>query len=193
MTRRNLSDILRQEVKKDTSEPSAPEAPPANVAVKATATKSRKAASSPEPLNESEAAQELLTAQITELKTALAQGADHEKELQAQIKTLQAEVKRHQKEVATLEAQGAQDAKLKAELAEAKAVILQLSEANTQMSESLDALKATKTTPKAQPQAQSQRKTPLALRPLPSHSVQHSIAPSGAASKPKSVDVGWMD
>jgi predicted RNase H-like nuclease (RuvC/YqgF family) len=190
MTRRNLSDILRQEVKKETSETAAPETQPANAASKATATKNRKAAPSPEPSNESDAAQELLTAQITELKAALGQGADHEKELQAQIKSLQADVKRHQKEVATLEAQGAQDAKLKTELAEAKAVILQLSEANTQLSESLDALKAPKS-PKAQPQAQ--RKTPLALRPLPSHSVQHSIAPSGPVSNPKSVDVGWMD
>jgi predicted RNase H-like nuclease (RuvC/YqgF family) len=193
MTRRNLSDILRQEVKKETSETSAPEAQPANAADKATTTKNRKAIPSAEPSNESDAAQERLTAQMTELKAALAQGADHEKELQTQIKSLQAEVKRHQKEVATLEAQAAQDAKLKTELAEAKAVILQLSEANTQMSESLDALKAPKATPKAQPQAQSQRKTPLALRPLPSHSVQHSIAPSGSVSKPKSVDVGWMD
>jgi predicted RNase H-like nuclease (RuvC/YqgF family) len=192
MTRRNLSDILRQEVKKETPEASAPEAQSAGDAAKATATKNRKAAPSPEPSKESDAAKELLTAQITELKAALAQGADHEKELQAQIKSLQAEVKRHQKEVATLEAQGAQEAKLKTELAEAKAVILQLSEANTQLSESLDALRAPKA-PKAQPQAQLQRKTPLALRPLPSHSVQHSIAPSGQPSKPKSVDVGWMD
>jgi predicted RNase H-like nuclease (RuvC/YqgF family) len=190
MTRRNLSDILRQEVKKETSETAAPEAQPDNTAGKATATKNRKAAPSPEPAQDSNAAQAELTAQITELKAALAQGADHEKELQTQIKSLQAEVKRHQKEVATLEAQSAQDAKLKTELAEAKAVILQLSEANTQMSESLDALKAPKAS-KTQPQAQ--RKTPLALRPLPSHSVQHSIAPSGSVSKPKSVDVGWMD
>ena len=192
MTRRNLSDILRQEVKKETSETAAPEAQPDNAAGKATATKNRKEAPSPEPAQDSDAAQAQLTAQITELKAALAQGADHEKELQTQIKSLQAEVKRHQKEVATLEAQSAQDAKLKTELAEAKAVILQLSEANTQMSESLDALKAPKVS-KAQPQPQPQRKTPLALRPLPSHSVQHSIAPSGSASKPKSVDVGWMD
>ena len=192
MTRRNLSDILRQEVKKETPEAAAPEAQPASDAVKATATKNRKTAPSAEPSNESDAVKELLTVQITELKAALAQGADHEKELQAQIKSLQVDVKRHQKEVATLESQGAQDAKLKTELAEAKTVILQLSEANTQMSESLDALKAPKA-PKAQPQAQLQRKTPLALRPLPSHSVQHSIAPSGQASKPKSVDVGWMD
>ena len=192
MTRRNLSDILRQEVKKETPEAAAPEAQPANDAVKATATKNRKTDPSAEPSNEIDAVKELLTAQITELKAALAQGTDHEKELQAQIKSLQVDVKRHQKEVATLESQGAQDAKLKTELAEAKAVILQLSEANTQMSESLDAFKAPKA-PKAQPQAQLQRKTPLALRPLPSHSVQHSIAPSGQASKPKSVDVGWMD
>jgi hypothetical protein len=66
---------------------------------------------------------------------------------------------------------------------------LQLSEANTLMSESLDALKSSKT-PKAQPQAQ--RKAPLSLRPLPSHSVQHSVAPANT-SKPKTVDVGWMD
>jgi predicted RNase H-like nuclease (RuvC/YqgF family) len=188
MTRRNLSDILRQEVKKETPEVTEPDAKPTNVAGKATASKTRKTALSSESNSENDAAQALLTAQIAELKTALAQGGEHEKELQAQIKSLQVEVKRHQKEVAALEAQVAQDAKLKTELAEAKAVILQLSEAHTQLSESLDALKA----PKA-PKAQPQRKAPLSLRPLPSHSVQHSIAPSGAASKPKTVDVGWMD
>jgi chromosome segregation ATPase len=188
MTRRNLSDILRQEVKKETPEATEPDSKSSNAAGKTTASKTRKAAPSSEAASERESAQTLLTAQITELKTALAQGAEQEKELQAQIKSLQAEVKRHQKEVATLEAQVAQDAKLKAELVEAKAVILQLSESNTQLSESLDAL----TAPKA-PKAQPQRKAPLSLRPLPSHSVQHSIAPSGAASKPKSVDVGWMD
>jgi predicted RNase H-like nuclease (RuvC/YqgF family) len=188
MTRRNLSDILRQEVKKDSPEATEPDSKSSNTAAKASTSKTRKAVPSTEVVPENGAAQAQLTAQITELKAALAQGAEHEKELQTQIKSLQAEVKRHQKEVATLEAQAAQDAKLKTELAEAKAVILQLSEANTQLSESLDALKA----PKA-PNAQPQRKAPLSLRPLPSHSVQHSIAPSGAASKPKTVDVGWMD
>jgi predicted RNase H-like nuclease (RuvC/YqgF family) len=188
MTRRNLSDILRQEVKKDTPEATEPDSKPSNTAAKASTSKTRKAVPSTEAAPENGAAQALLAAQITELKAALAQGAEHEKELQTQIKSLQADVKRHQKEVATLEAQVAQDAKLKTELAEAKAVILQLSEANTQLSESLDALKA----PKA-PKTQPQRKAPLSLRPLPSHSVQHSIAPSGAASKPKTVDVGWMD
>jgi predicted RNase H-like nuclease (RuvC/YqgF family) len=188
MTRRNLSDILRQEVKKETPEATEPDAKSTNAAGKATASKTRKTAPSSESNSENDAAQALFTAQITELKTALAQGGEHEKELQGQIKSLQADVKRHQKEVAALEAQVAQDAKLKAELAEAKAVILQLSEANTQLSESLDALKA----PKAA-KAQPQRKAPLSLRPLPSHSVQHSIAPTGAASKPKTVDVGWMD
>jgi chromosome segregation ATPase len=187
MTRRNLSDILRQEVKKDSSEATEPDSKPSNTVAKASTNKTRKAVSS-EVVPENGAAQAQLTAQITELKAALAQGADREKELQGQIKSLQADVKRYQKEVATLEDQVAQDAKLKAELAEAKAVILQLSEANTQLSESLDALKA----PKAA-KAQPQRKAPLSLRPLPSHSVQHSIAPSGAASKPKTVDVGWMD
>jgi predicted RNase H-like nuclease (RuvC/YqgF family) len=188
MTRRNLSDILRQEVKKETPEATEPDAKSSNAAGKTSANKTRKAAPRSESAPESESAQALLIAQITELKAALAQGAEHEKELQAQIKSLQAEVKRHQKEASTLEAQVVQDAKLKAELAEAKSVILQLSEANTQMSESLDALKA----PKAS-KGQPQRKAPLSLRPLPSHSVQHSIAPSGAASKPKTVDVGWMD
>jgi chromosome segregation ATPase len=188
MTRRNLSDILRQEVKKETPEATESDAKSTNAAGKATTSKTRKAAPSSEAALDKEATQTLLTAQIAELKAALDQGADREKDLQGQIKSLQADVKRYQKEVATLEAQIAQDAKLKAELAEAKAVILQLSESNTQLSESLDALKA----PKAA-KAQPQRKAPLSLRPLPSHSVQHSIAPSGAASKPKTVDVGWMD
>jgi predicted RNase H-like nuclease (RuvC/YqgF family) len=189
MTRRNLSDILRQEVKKETPEATEPDSKVSIAAEKATGSKVRKAAPSPEPEKEREPAKEKYEAQITELKAALSQGAEYEKELQAQIKSLQADVKRHQKDVVTLEAQVAQGSGLKAELAEAKAVILQLSEANTLMSESLDALKASKM-PKAQPQAQ--RKAPLSLRPLPSHSVQHSVAPANA-SKPKTVDVGWMD
>lgn len=195
MTRRNLSDILRQEVQKETPEATEPDSKVSISAEKVTASKVRKAVPSPEPEKEREPAKEKYEAQITELKAALSQGAEQEKELQAQVKSLQAEVKRHQKDVVSLEAQVAQGSGLKAELAEAKAVILQLSEANTLMSESLDALKSSKT-PKAQPQAQ--RKAPLSLRPLPSHSVQrtpsvqHSVAPANA-SKPKTVDVGWMD
>jgi hypothetical protein len=113
MTRRNLSDILRQEVKKETPEATEPDAKASNAAVKASGSKTRKAAPSSETALESESVQALLTDQITELKAALAQGAEHEKELQTQIKSLQAEVKHHQKEAATLEAQVAQDAKQK--------------------------------------------------------------------------------
>jgi predicted RNase H-like nuclease (RuvC/YqgF family) len=188
MTRRNLSDILRQEVQKEAPADAGKEPKPAVApeAGKATAARTtRKADGDDAPAKEKEAANGQLTAQIAELKAALAQGAEHEKDLQGQIKSLQAEVKRQQKEVESLEAQVAQVSTLKKELTEAKEVILQLSEANTEMSKTLDTLK----TPKAEPQ----RKAPLSLRPLPPHSVQHSKAPSSNASQSKSVDVGWMD
>jgi chromosome segregation ATPase len=192
MTRRNLSDILRQEVKKETPETSEPdskpvavETPETAVAVAASSSRARKAtataSSSADSATANDASEAKFTAQITELKAALAQGAEHEKTLQAEVKSLQADVKRQQKEAGGFEAQVA---RLKTELTEAKDVILQLSEENTQMRKTVDELKA----PKAQPQ----RKAPLSLRSLPSHSVQ----PSGTTSstkKPKSVDVGWMD
>jgi chromosome segregation ATPase len=183
MTRRNLSDILRQEVQKEAPDDAEKESKPSVTTAKAAASQTRKAAAS--PAKDSESANGQLAAQITELKAALAQGEEHEKDLQAQIKSLQAEVKRQQKEMGSLEAQVAQVSTLKKELTEAREVILQLSEANTEMGKTLDDLK----TPKAQPQ----RKAPLSLRPLPSHSMQHSKAPSGNASQSKSVDVGWMD
>jgi chromosome segregation ATPase len=185
MTRRNLSDILRQEVQKEAPEDAEKESKPSATTAKAAASQTRKAAASPAPAKDSESANGQLAAQITELKAALAQGEEHEKDLQAQIKSLQTEVKRQQKEMGSLEAQVAQVSTLKKELTEAREVILQLSEANTEMGKTLDDLK----TPKAQPQ----RKAPLSLRPLPSHSMQHSKAPSGNASQSKSVDVGWMD
>jgi chromosome segregation ATPase len=191
MTRRNLSDILRQEVKKETSETSEPESKPVAVeksgtvdAAAASSSRARKstaATSSADSAKANDASEAKFTAQITELKVALAQGAEHEKTLQAEIKSLQADVKRQQKEAGGLEAQVS---RLKTELTEAKDVILQLSEENTQMRKTVDELK----TPKAQPQ----RKAPLSLRSLPSHSVQPSNQ-SSSTNKSKSVDVGWMD
>lgn len=193
MTRRNLSDILRQEVKKETSEASEPESKPVaaekseTVDAVAATPSSRGRKSSPAVSNSADSAkvndasEAKFTAQISELKAALAQGADHEKTLQAEIKSLQADIKRQQKEVGGLEAQVS---RLKTELTEAKDVILQLSEENTQMRKTVDELKA--------PKAQTQRKAPLSLRSVPSHSVQPS-SQSSSTNKPKSVDVGWMD
>jgi chromosome segregation ATPase len=191
MTRRNLSDILRQEVKKETPETSEPDSKPVAVeksetvdAAAASSSRGRKsaaAASNADSAKANDASEAKFTAQITELKAALAQGAEHEKTLQADIKSLQADIKRQQKEVSGLEAQVS---RLKTELTEAKDVILQLSEENTQMRKTVDELKA----PKAQPQ----RKAPLSLRSVPSHSVQPS-SQSSSTNKPKSVDVGWMD
>ena len=190
MTRRNLSDILRQEVKKETPETSEPESKPValettEIAVAANPSRARKstavAGSSADSAKANDASEAKFTAQITELKTALAQSAEHEKTLQTEIKSLQADVKRQQKEVGGLEAQVS---RLKTELTEAKDMILQLSEENTQMSKTVDELKT--------PKAQSQRKAPLSLRSLPSHSVQPS-SQSSSTTKPKSVDVGWMD
>ncbi len=191
MTRRNLSDILRQEVEKETPETSEPESKPVEVeksetvdAAAASSSRARKsaaAASSADSAKANDASEAKFTAQITELKAALAQGAEHEKTLQSEIKSLQTDVKRQQKEVGGLEAQVS---RLKTDLTEAKDVILQLSEENTQMSKTVDELKA--------PKAQAQRKAPLSLRSVPSHSVQPS-SQSSSTSKPKSVDVGWMD
>lgn len=178
MTRRNLSDVLRQEVSKETVDPASKaesQAAPAKAP-----SRDRKSAASPDI-----AAQ---TAQIQELKAALTQGAEQEKALQAQIKTLEAKVKQQQQQIKeqtkALETQLGQESKFKTELADAKEVILQLSEANTQMSKTLDELK----TPK---QSSTKAKAPLAVRPLPRHSLQ--IKPSEAVDKPKTIDVGWMD
>jgi chromosome segregation ATPase len=192
MTRRNLSDILRQEVKKETPETSEPdskpvalETPEAAVAAAASSSRARKstaaASSSADSATANDASEAKFTAQITELKAALTQGAGHEKTLQAEIKSLQADIKRQQKEAGGLESQVS---RLKTELTEARDVILQLSEENTQMSKTVDELKA----PKAQPQ----RKAPLSLRSLPSHSVQPNNK-ANSTNKSKSVDVGWMD
>jgi septal ring factor EnvC (AmiA/AmiB activator) len=183
MTRRNLSDILRQEVKKETPDTSEPESKPAAVETAAAADPSRArrstaVASSADSAQVKDASEAKFTAQITELTAALAQGAEHEKTLQAEIKSLQADVKRQQKEAGGLESQVS---RLKAELTEAKSVILQLSEENTQMRKTVDESKASK--------AQPQRKSPLSLR---SHSVQPRSQTSGT-NNPKSVDVGWMD
>jgi chromosome segregation ATPase len=178
MTRRNLSDVLRQEVSKETVDP-APKAESQAVPAKASSSRDRKSATSPDLADQ--------TAQIQELKAALTQGADQEKALQAQIKALEATVKQQQQQIKeqskALETQLGQESKVKTELAEAKEVILQLSEANTQMSKTLDELKSPKQSTKA--------KAPLAVRPLPRHSMQ--IKPSEAIDKPKTIDVGWMD
>jgi chromosome segregation ATPase len=177
VTRRKLSDVLRQEVIKDAPEGSAQAQ---ETSVKASTAKSttQKATASP--------AKEDQSAQLSELKAALAQGAEQEKALHAEIKTLEADVKLKQKQISTLESQMGQVGQLKADLAEAKEVILQLSEANTQMGKTLDELKQKP----AQEKAPLSR-TPLSIRPntVPYHSMQHGPAPS----KPKSVDVGWMD
>jgi chromosome segregation ATPase len=181
MTRRKLSDVLRQEVTKDAPEDSAQvqESPAKASTIKNTAQKST---ANPEQENQS--------AQLKELKAALAQGAEQEKALHVQIKTLQGDVKLKQKQIDTLESQIGQVSQLKVDLAEAKEVILQLSEANTQMGKTLDELKQ-KTPQEKAPSKAPLSRTPLSIRPntLPYHSVQHGPTPT----KPKSVDVGWMD
>jgi predicted RNase H-like nuclease (RuvC/YqgF family) len=196
MTRRNLSDILRQEVQKDApvetsgTDLKETKSPAANsdkktVAVTTTTSRVRKPTGT-DPTKENGADQS--AAQLAELKAALSQGADHEKALQVQVKALQADIALQHKEVSRLEKQAAQSSQLKAELAEAKEVILQLSEENTQMKKTLDELKA----PKAQSNP-SKWKGALAVKPLPSHSVQHRESGNSAAKQSKSVDIGWMD
>ena len=181
MTRRKLSDVLRQEVIKDAPEGSvqAQETP-----AKASTTKSTAQKATVSPAKEDQ------SAQLKELKAALAQGAEQEKALHAQIKTLETDVKLKQKQIDTLESQMGQVSQLKADLAEAKEVILQLSEANTQMGKTLDELKQKPPQEKAPSKAPLYR-PPLSIRPntLPYHSVRHGPTPP----KPKSVDVGWMD
>jgi chromosome segregation ATPase len=172
MTRRNLSDVLRQEATKDAADP---ESKPESQAAPAKAASRRKSADTPAVADQ--------TAQIQELKAALAQGAEQEKTFQAQIKTLEAKAKQQQQQIKTLETELGQSSKLKAELAEAKEVILQLSEVNTQMSKTLDELK--------NPPQKAKAKSPLAVRPLPHHSMQ--LKPSENIDKPKVIDVGWMD
>lgn len=173
MTRRNLSDVLRQEATKDAADP---ESKPESQAAPAKAASRRKS-------EDAAAVADDQTAQIQELKAALAQGAEQEKALQADLATLEAKVKQQEQQIKTLKTELGQEAKLKTELAEAKEVILQLSEANTQMSKTLDELK--------NPPPKAKAKAPLAVRPLPRHSLQ--LKPSENIDKPKVIDVGWMD
>jgi predicted RNase H-like nuclease (RuvC/YqgF family) len=172
MTRRNLSDVLRQEA---TKEPVDPESKPESQAAPAKTASRRKSADTPTGADQ--------TAQIQELKAALAQGAEQEKALQAQLKTLDVKAKQQQQQIKALETELGQSTKLKTELTEAKEVILQLSEANTQMSQTLDELK--------NPPQKTKARAPLAVRPLPRHSLQ--LKPSENIDKPKTIDVGWMD
>lgn len=178
MTKRNLSDLLRQEVSKDESV-AAP--PPAQNASKSNGRARQNTAASSTPLE----------GQVAELKVALAQAAEQEQEMQQQIKNLQAELKHNEKQMIALRADGAKLKQLQQELAEAKEVILQLSEANTQMSKTLDELKnPPKSQPQRQPSQAIQRKAALSsLTPIRHHSIQHGPAPKQS----KSVDVGWMD
>lgn len=184
MTRRNLSDVLRQEVTKDAEEAapnaaSKSEATPAAQKAASRASKSVAPSAVPAVVDQS--------AQLAELKAALAQGAEQEKALQSKIRSLEVSVKQQQTQIKALEkdleTQSGQAANLKTELTEAKDVILQLSEANTQMSQTLDELK--------KPPQRTKAKAPLAVRPLPRHSIQ--LKPSENIDPPKTIDVGWMD
>lgn len=179
MTKRNLSDLLRQEVSKDET---AAAPPPEQEASKANNRTRQNGTSSPSQAD----------SQVAELKAALAQAAEQEQQMQDQIKNLQAELKHKDKQITALQADGAKLDKLQQELAEAKEVILQLSEANTQMSKTLDELK-NPPKPQAlqrQPAQSIQRKAALSsLSPIRHHSIQHGPAPKPS----KSVDVGWMD
>jgi chromosome segregation ATPase len=174
MTRRNLSDVLRQEATKEAtdSEPKAEEA----LANPAKAASRTRKPSTSAPVEDQ-------TAQIQELKAALAQGAEQEKAFQTQIKELETKLKQQQQQIKTLETELGKESKLKTELTEAKEVILQLSEANTQMGKTLDELK--------NPPQKAKAKASLAVRPLPRHSLQ--LKPSENIDKPKVIDVGWMD
>jgi chromosome segregation ATPase len=179
MTKRNLSDLLRQEVSKDETV-AAP--PPAQEASKTQGRTRQNGASSSTQAD----------AQIAELKAALAQAAEQEQQMEDQITNLQAELKQKDQQMTALQADGAKLDKVQQELAEAKEVILQLSEANTQMSKTLDELK-NPPKPQAlqrQPAQSIQRKAALSsLTPIRHHSIQHGPTPKPS----KSVDVGWMD
>ena len=184
MTRRNLSDVLRQEVTKDPveAEPSKTKSDAEASSVPAKTTRTPKA--TPASVDQGD--------QLKELKAALIQGAEQEKSLQAQIKVLEKNVQQQLEQIQSLEAQIDQASQLKAELAEARDVILQLSEANTEITQTLEELKQSKQTQRQpqkslhQPKARS-----LAVRPLPRHSLQ--IQPTDAVDQPKVIDVGWMD
>jgi chromosome segregation ATPase len=179
MTKQNLSDLLRQEVNKDDD---ATVAPKASAEAGKTVSRSRK--TSPSSPTE-------LEGQVQELKAALAQAAEQEQQMQTQVQNLQLELKQKEKSIAALDVEGAKVEKLQRELAEAKEMILQLSEANTQMSKTLDELK---NPPKSQAiqstKPPSVQRKISSLTPLRHHSIQHGPPPS---SKPKSLDVGWMD
>jgi predicted RNase H-like nuclease (RuvC/YqgF family) len=177
MTRRNLSDVLRQEATKEATDLE----PKAESSANSVANPAKAASRTRKSSTDTSVADQ--TAQIQELKAALAQGAEQEKAFQAQIKTLATKVKQQQQQIKTFETEQGQSSKLKTELAEAKEVILQLSEANTQMSKTLDELK--------NPPQNAKARASLAVRPLPRHSLQ--LKPSENIDKPKVIDVGWMD
>lgn len=177
MTRKQLTDLLREEVQKpaeaelERSQDAQDETQPVTASTRSKRTSPTKAE---------------LESTIAELKAALA-AAQAGTDWQQQLNNLQAELQEQKQLVDRLKADLEKADQIQAELEQAKSVIRSLSEVNEQLTHNIDALKK-------QDQKSSPVKNPLKLQvsSLPYHSLQHK-AHQPLSTDLSDSDIGWVD
>jgi len=183
MTKKQLTDLLREEVQKPPEaepERSEGETPSSSDQVSNGTKGSSK--NTPTRAKRTSPTKAELENTVAELKAALA-AAQVDTDWQRQLSGLQAELQEQRQLVNRLKADLEKANQLQSELEQAKAVIRSLTEVNDQLTQDMNALKK-----------HDQKSSPMKLqvRSLPYHSVQHK------GHQPLSTDlsdseIGWVD
>jgi len=222
MTKKRLSDLLREEAQKspDPEAEAIQEVAPEPLEPDPTLDETEQlyeTSDEPSPVNTSATPRAKRTGptkaeletKMTELREALLEAHGKETSLQQQIADLQSDLQEQKILVQKLQAALEQTNQIKAELEQAKKVILQLSEVGSKTTQAVNtpkkenegfkSQKLTLTTqevntPKKENEGFKQQK--LTFKKLPQHSIQPNFPdskPSNPEKKLSNKDIGWFD
>lgn len=206
MARKRLSDLLREEAKKDE-----PEKDSSETAIEAEVIETTKAPAAENPIATPaspamEAAQEIAVAD-QKLQVALAEAEKREASLQQQVTDLTAQLDQQTSLITSLKADLEKARAATVELEKAKHTALQLAEENTQLQQEVKALKQPTSTKPALSRKASEPVAPPAPAPNPGEaahqaamrkqqerSLAHPMFPAGSSpGQLSNQDLGWVD
>ncbi len=175
MTKKRLSDLLRDEVQNHPDQADTPNAT-AEAAKSQPSSVSRTRRSNPTKAD--------LEMMLEDLKTELAASQAQETELQETLTTLKQELTEQKNLVKKLQADLKEAEEYRSKFAHAEETIRQL----TAVAPAVE----NKTVPETAPEIdyRSQR---MLLKKLPEHSIDHSVQPRAMSQKLTNADIGWVD